>query len=125
MPVKVITTGTILVIMLSIVVQLIEFFIPLSAKSSMNLICRNTMLSMELEGGLSGSIEAALKEELEAGGFRDIEISGTTDAELGGEMFLNVDADFHYSRLNGIFSRGLNVQRMSYSRTMICRRIIK
>lgn len=53
MPVKPLVTGIMLVLTVILLVYMVEFFIPLSVKADIDMICRNALLNMENAGGLS------------------------------------------------------------------------
>ena len=124
MPAKVILTGIILVILSAILVSMIEFFIPLSAKSDMNVYCRSALLKMEIEGGLSQQDKDTLQTELLSKDFTNITINNTTGAKQGDKLNLDVEADYVYSKLSGLFIRQTTVQHMIYDKTAVARKVI-
>lgn len=124
MTAKTIVFGILFVIIMGVLVFAVEFFIPLSAKSDMNICCRKTLLKMEMNGGLSFQTEDDLREELTKKGFSNIVIEGTGFAKYGEEISLNVQVDYVYSRLSGIFTRMENVQHMTYNKFAVARRVV-
>lgn len=124
MPAKVIVTGIILVILIAFLVFSVEFFIPLSAKSDMNICCRNFMLKMEINGGVSNQMKLDLKANLDSRGFDNIKIEGTEAAKQGEELMLCVEADYIYAKLTGIFKRVNVSQHMIYKKTTTARKVV-
>ena len=124
MPSKVIVMGMVIVITTAILVFIVEFFVPLSMKSDMNFYCRNTLLKMEAEGGLTGQERLELEIELSGEGFTNIYITGTDNGRQGEMLNLHVDADYSYSKLTALFSRTNVIQHMSYSMTTMSRKVV-
>ena len=124
MPSKVVVTGIILVVMVAMLVFVAEFFLPLSMKSDMNILCRTTLLKMEVEGGLVEQESLQLQTELQEKGFINVFVSGTGYVKQGEQLNLRVDADYSYSRLSALFIRSTTVQHMSYDKTSMSRRVI-
>lgn len=121
---RVVVTGVLLVILASVLVFTVEFFLPLSMKSDMNILCRNTLLQMEALGGLSEAERQGLQSELQTRGFENITVSGTFSARQGEPLFLHVEADYTYSKLSSLFIRADTVQRMVYNKTSMCRKVV-
>jgi hypothetical protein len=124
MPSKVLVSGIVLIVMICILVFIVEFFLPLSVKADMNTLCRNTLLKMEVEGGLSQDEKLHLQSELEKRGLTEVSISGTAYARQGGSLRLDVDAALRYSRLTALFIRSDSVHRMGYDRVSMSRRVV-
>lgn len=124
MPAKAIVTGVILVIMVSLLVYFVEFFLPLSAKADLDIACRDTLLRMENAGGLSGSIRDELKEELETAGFTNIVINAAASARQGEKLTLHVECDYSWNRFTDLFKREAQIIRMVYDRTAMSRKVI-
>jgi hypothetical protein len=124
MPAKVVISGFMLVVMAALLVFTVEFFLPLSAKSDMNVLCRSALLKMENEGGMSDSMKAGLKNELESRGFENILINGTANAKQGSELNLHIEAEYRYSRLVSLFTRTAFTQHMIYEKTAMSRKVI-
>lgn len=124
MAAKVTVFGVLFTVMIGILVFVVEFFLPLSANSDMNICCRKAMLSMETEGGLSYQAEEELEAELKEKGFLNIVIDGTSSAKKGEEISLKVEADYMYSKMTGIFIRREVLQHMVYSKTTIARKVV-
>lgn len=124
MPVRAVMAGVILVVMVSVLAFMAEFFIPISVKSDMNIFCRNTLLQMETKGGLSGELSNELRIKLENSGFKNIKISGTNIAKYGGGVQLRVEADYTYNKLTGLVTRSDMVEKMVYERTSVSRRVV-
>ncbi len=124
MPAKVVISGFMLVVMAALLVFTVEFFLPLSAKSDMNVLCRSALLKMENEGGMSDSMKAGLKNELDSRGFENILINGTANAKQGSELNLHIEAEYRYSRLVSLFTRTAFTQHMIYEKTAMSRKVI-
>lgn len=124
MAARVVVAGVILVIIVAMLVFTVQFFLPLSAKTDMNICCRNAMLRMEIEGGLSAGTETQLRSDLSARGFVNIQVYGTTAAKQGEEISLHVEADYAYSKLEGLFARRAITQSMTYSKKSVARKVV-
>ena len=68
MPVKAIVTGILLIIMVFLLVNFIEYFLPLSVKADLDMLCRSALLKMENDGQGDASSGAGGKG---ADGYRD------------------------------------------------------
>jgi hypothetical protein len=124
MPSKAIVIGFGLVITIAFVVSLVEFFVPLTAKIHMNACCRNALLRMETEGGLTQENSDDLVEKLCRKGFSDIMVSGTARALRGETLFLRVRANYVYTRMTGFFRRDEVSQAMEYERISAARKVV-
>lgn len=124
MPSKVVVSGILLVITVCIAVFVVEFFLPLSVKSDMNALCRNTLLKMEMEGGMSQEEKLRLQSDLEKRGLTVISVSGTPYARQGERLTLHVEATLRYSRLTSLFKRTDAVCFMGYDRVSVSRRVV-
>lgn len=124
MTVKVVVSGIIIVMLIAVIVFAIEFFIPLSAKSDMNIYCRNVLIKMEVDGGLSSKEKDKLLRQLSDSGFSNIHIDGTVQAKQGEEMCLYVEADYIYNKMTVFLIRSNITQRMVYDKTVVARRVV-
>ncbi|NLC68277.1 MAG: hypothetical protein GX754_05725 [Clostridiaceae bacterium] len=124
MPSRAVVFGICIVILTALLVSMVEFFLPVSAKFEMNALCRKTLLKMELEGGITTGMRDELEEALLARGFRNIVIDGTVNAKYGDEISLWVESYYVYDKINNLFSRGETGQRMVYSKKSIARKVI-
>ncbi|MEN6317003.1 MAG: hypothetical protein ABFD25_22445 [Clostridiaceae bacterium] len=124
MPVKAIVTGIVLIIMVCMLVYLIEFFLPLSMKAELDMICRSTLLKMENAGGLSAAEKQNLRFELENRGLTGIIISGTANARQGSMLTLRVEGDYTYNRLVSLFKREDVKLRMVYNKASMSRKVV-
>ena len=79
---------------------------------------------MELECGLPYQAEQELKSDMEQRGFINIVIDGTSSAKQGEKIRLSVEADYRYSRLEGIFIRRDCLQHMVYNKASIARKVV-
>lgn len=124
MPARAVVTGVILVIMVSLLVYFIEFFLPLSAKADLDIACRDSLLRMETGGGLDGDDRRELQEELESAGFTGIAINATASARQGERLTLHVEGDYSWNRLVDLFKREDRDIRMIYEKTTISRKVV-
>lgn len=124
MPAKVIVTGVILVIMVSLLVYFVEFFLPLSAKADLDIACRDTLLRMENAGGLGGSMRDELREELETAGFANIVINAAPSVRQGERLTLHVEGDYRWNRFTDLFKREDQIIRMVYEKTTMSRKVV-
>ena len=124
MPVKPLVTGVMLVLVVFLLVYMVEFFIPLSAKGDIDMLCRNALLQMENGGGLSNSGKLALKSELEGMGLDNVTISATENARQGGLLTLRVEGDYTYNGITGFLSRGEVTLRMVYDKSTMSRKVV-
>ena len=124
MPVKAIVSGIVLIIMVVMLVFLIEFFLPLSMKADLDMLCRSTLLSMENTGGLGSAEIQELQSELENRGLSDVVVTATANAKQGGMLTLHVEGDYSYSRLTALFKREDSKLRMIYSKTTMSRKVV-
>lgn len=124
MPVKAIVTGIVLIIMVVMLVYFIEFFLPLSMKADLDMLCRSSLLRMENAGGLSASESHELRTELESKGLTDVEITATANAKQGELLTLHVECDYNYNRLTALFKRENVKLRMVYNKASMSRRVV-
>lgn len=124
MPVKAIVTGIILITMVGMLVYLIEFFLPLSMKAEVDMICRSALLKMENAGGLSAAQKQNLRLELENKGLTGISISGTANARQGSMLTLHIEGDYTYNRLVSLFKRKEMKLRMVYNKASMSRKVV-
>ena len=124
MPVKPLVTGIMLILVVFLLVYMVEFFIPLSAKGDMDMLCRNALLQMENAGGLSGSERMELKSGLEGAGLTGVIITATDNARQGGLLTLHVEGDYTYNGITGFLSRGEVTQRMVYDKSSMSRKVV-
>ena len=116
--------GISIVFMLSIVVFMVELFVPLSVKSELDVIGRRALLQMENNNGLTEFDIQSYTNEIRALGFDSVRITSTGNAKQGEELDLIIEASYKYSRLVSLFSRADINQIMRYSRTAIARKVI-
>lgn len=124
MPARAIVTGIILVITASMLVFSVEFFLPLSAKGDMNILCRSTLLKMETAGGLTENDRQELENELANEGFTGITATGTQSARQGEILNLHVEAQYVHNRLTMLFSRETQVLGMVYDKSSLSRKVV-
>ena len=124
MPSRIIVTGIILIIIVTMLVFTVEFFLPLSMKSDMNILCRRTLLKMETVGGLMENDRQELVTELQNIGFSNISAAGTLHAKQGVVLNLRVEADYEYSRLTMLFMRASHSQLMVYDKSSLSRKVV-
>lgn len=124
MTVKAVVFAIMFVFMIMLFVYMVELLPPLSVKSDMNICCRNALLKMEVQGGISETIYDELEDSLKALGLVNVDIRGTTVAKQGEEINLRVEADYAYSRFKSLFFRESVTQKMVYSKASISRKVI-
>lgn len=124
MPARVIVTGIVLIAIISVMVFAIEFFLPLSAKSDMNILCRNTLLKMETAGGLTEQDRLELQASLQAKGFLNISVSGTQNARQGGDLNLHVEVEYSCSKLTALLNRKKELLSMVYDKSSLSRKVV-
>ena len=124
MPAKAIVTGVILVIMVSLLVYFVEFFLPLSAKADLDIACRDTLLRIENAGGLSESIRDELRGELESAGFTNVVINAAASARQGEKLTLRVEGDYSWNRFTDLFRREDRIITMIYEKTTMSRKVV-
>lgn len=124
MPAKAIVTGIVLVILAVMLAYSIEYFIPLSKKADMDIVCRNALLRMENSGGMTEARRDELQDELEALNLEDVIIQGTADAKHGDSLTLHVECVYRYDRILSLFKREADNQRMVYEKTCMSRRVV-
>lgn len=116
--------GFLIVLIVIMVVYVVEFFIPLSAKADFDNYCRCALIRMEIAGGLEASNTSSLNNKLTARGFNSISINGTSSAKQGELLTIEVEAFYKYNKLVGFLSRIDTNVRMYYKKASIARRII-
>ncbi len=124
MPVKPLVTGVMLILTVFLLMYMVEFFIPLSAKGDIDMLCRNALLQMENSGGMSTSGKLALKSELEGLGLENVTISATENARQGELLTLRVEGDYTYDSITGFLSRGEVTLRMVYDKSTMSRKVV-
>ncbi|NJD02982.1 MAG: hypothetical protein FIA99_10410 [Ruminiclostridium sp.] len=124
MPSRVIVTGIILIIIVAMLVFSVEFFLPISIKGDMNILCRKTLLGMETAGGLKEDDRQELVTELQNIGFTNISVSGTQSAKQGEILNLRVEAEYGYSRLTMLFLREVHSLLMVYDKSSLSRKVV-
>ena len=65
MPSKSLVSGMVFVFLIALLVSMVEYFVPISKKRQMDLICRRTLLRMEVEGTLTEAMKDELISSLE------------------------------------------------------------
>jgi len=124
MPVRAVVSGVILIIMISLLVFMVELFIPLSKKADIDMLCRSALLRMESAGGLDEAGRRTLQSELERMGFHNVQITATSNAKQGEILTLHVEADYTYSKMTSLFRRENVTQRMVYSKSSMSRKVV-
>lgn len=124
MAVKPVVTGIILIFTVFLLVYFIEYFIPLSVKADVDMVCRQALLRMENAGGLSDSDRQALRMKLEKRGLTGIVITASSGAKQGGLMSLHVEGDYTFSRITSLFMRDDVKHRLVYDKTSMSRKVV-
>lgn len=113
-----------LILTVFLLMYMVEFFVPLSAKGDIDMICRNALLQMENSGGMNTSARMALKSELEGMGLKNVTIAATENARQGGVLTLRVEGDYTYNGITGFFNRGEITLRMVYEKSTMSRKVV-
>lgn len=121
---KIIMLSLVLIIISSFTIFVLEFFLPLSAKSNMDMLCRKSILHMELRGGLISQERSALNDKLSQAGFENIVIEAVENAGFGDEISLYVEADYKYNKMISLFTRKKVSQKIIYKKNAIARKVI-
>ncbi len=124
MPSRVIVTGIIVLLIVAMLVFTVEFFLPLSMKGDMNILCRSTLLRMETAGGLSENERRELIMELQKKGFSNVSVSGTQNAKQGEVLNLRAEVRYNYSSLTRLFVRESHSQQMVYDKCSLSRKVV-
>jgi hypothetical protein len=121
---EIIIIAFVLIVLFASVVFLIQFFIPIAVNLNMNTDCRNAMLLMENNCGLSSIDINNLKDKLTARGLTNITIEAPTDAKQGDEITLDVEADYVYMKKFSLFVNSNVTQHMTFNKTTMARKVI-
>ncbi len=124
MPVKAIVTGVLLILMVALLVNFVEYFLPLSVKADLDMLCRSALLRMENAGGMSSDDKHALRMELEKRGLTGVVIDGSLNARQGEELTLRVEGDYTYNRMTSLFKREDVKVRMVYDKRTMSRKLV-
>ena len=124
MPVKAIVTGIVLVIMVTLLVYMVEYFLPLSMKAELDMLCRSALLQMENSGGLSSDEKQRLRSDLEEKGLEEVVVTATSDARQGSMLTLYVEGYYTCNKLTALFRREDIKIRMTYNKSSMSRRVV-
>ncbi len=124
MPVRAVVTGIILIMMAAILVFMTEFFLPLSMKADLDMLCRSTLLKMESAGGLNVDEKQRLRTELENKGLTDVKITATAYARQGNMLTLHVEGEYTCNRMTSLFKREDVTLKMVYSKASMSRKVV-
>lgn len=126
MAVKAIVTGVLLILMVILMVNFTEYFLPLSVKADLDMLCRSALLRMENAGRMSKDEMNALETELEKIGLTNINFSenSLSYVKQGGKLTLRVEGDYTYNRITSLFKREDVTVHMVYDKTTMSRRLV-
>lgn len=126
MAVKAIVTGVLLILMVILMVNFTEYFLPLSVKADLDMLCRSALLRMENAGRMSKDEMDALSLELEKIGLTNINFSdkSLSYVKQGGKLTLRVEGDYTYNRITSLFKREDVTVHMVYDKTTMSRRLV-
>lgn len=126
MAVKAIVTGILLILMVILMVNFTEYFLPLSVKADLDMLCRSALLRMENAGRMSKDEMDALSLELEKIGLTNINFSdkSLSYVKQGGKLTLRVEGDYTYNRITSLFKREDVTVHMVYDKTTMSRRLV-
>lgn len=120
---KFMITGFVMVCIVVIGISIVEMFVPVSINSSLKTDCRNALIRMEANGGMTQDIENTLEKQLQEKKLTDVVISGTYNAKYGEEINLEVSASYTWEPVF-LFFKGSDVLSIEYNRTSISRMVI-
>lgn len=121
---RTVSTGFILIVLAAILMASVQFFVPLSAKSDFDSLCRAAMIKVESEGKLTEETRAILYCRLQERGFKDVEISGPESSQYGDFISLDVKASYQYHSLTKIFLAEVKNIDLAFNKSSISRRIV-
>lgn len=121
---SIIISGIVFVLIIVILVMCIQFLLPVSIKLGMSTDCRNYLLLMENNSGLSNEDVNNLESKLAARGLINITVTAPGTAKQGDQMTLDVEADYTYRRLTSLFVSSKITQHMSYVKTTMARKVV-
>lgn len=126
MAVKAIVTGVLLILAVILMVNFTEYFLPLSVKADLDMVCRSALLRMENAGRMSKDEMNALEAELEKIGLTNINFSenSLSYVKQGGKLTLRVEGDYTYNRITSLFKREDVTVHMVYDKTTMSRRLV-
>jgi hypothetical protein len=123
MAAKTVITGISLIFTVFLLVFLVEYFIPLSVKADMDMVCRRMLLRMENAGGLSDADRQALREELEQKGLTGVAITASSGAKQGGLLTLHVEGYYNFRKITSLFTRNDTKYHFVYDKTSMSRKV--
>jgi len=121
---RVVVSVVILIIVMFLVIFMIEMFIPLSANLDFRDICRNYLMKMEFNSGLSNADIGNLEQELQKNHFEDIQIIAPNTCKFGEEMELKIYVSYSMKTITALFTRTNKKFFMEYQRKVIARKVI-
>lgn len=122
---KSIVWGILITLFLGISVMMIEYFVPISAKSEFDHVCRGYMIKAETYGGLSSDEVDKLKEELEKLGLRDVKVDypNINSKKKGQDINLKVQGVYSYNQISGIIIREDKELNFIYDISTVSKRV--
>jgi hypothetical protein len=122
---RAIVWGILVTLFLGISVMMIEYFIPLNAKSQFDHICRGYMIKAETYGGLSSDEVDELKDELGELGLKDIEVDypNINSKKKGQDINLKVEGVYSYNQISGIIVRKDKELNFVYDISTVSKRV--
>jgi hypothetical protein len=121
---RILIYAILIVFLLVVVLAFMDYMVLLNMKFEMNALCRGALLTMETKGYLSGADISELEGSLADRGFTGIYIRSLGGTAQGDRVSLQVEADYIYRKMTNVFSRSDTVQRMSYDKTSVVRRVV-
>lgn len=110
------------VVLLTILVSCIEYFIPVNKYATMKEISRKTLFKVEQSGGLSVTDKNNLITNLSNIGLTNVTVVGTATSKYSNDITFRVEADFIYSKLT-LFTRNNVTEHFIYDRTMVQKKV--
>jgi len=121
---RIIVSVVIMIIAMFLIVYMIEIFVPLAVNLDFRDMCRNYLMKMEFNSGLSNTDINNFTESLTKKGFSNIMIDAPSYCKFGTSMQLKVKVVYKINTIINIFIREKQNYIMNYNRTTIARRII-
>ncbi|MCT4633364.1 MAG: hypothetical protein N4A76_11610 [Firmicutes bacterium] len=122
---RAIVWGMLVTLFLCISVMMVEYFVPLNAKSQFDYICRGYMIKAETYGGLSSDDVDKLKDELGELGLKNIEVDypNINSKKKGQDINLKVEGLYSYNQISGIIVRKDKELNFVYDISTVSKRV--
>ncbi len=112
-----------LVLVLSFFVGMLGMVLAVSQKITFDSICRNTLLQIDIDGGLTDSSRRDLVSRLDDSGFAEINVSGPSEVQYGGWIHFIVSARAKSVRWICLLTFSGEGTEFAYDRQIVSRKI--